>query len=497
MPYSISALSRQGESQVKNSDNIYMNGVYMDSFTFSRYEKEQEIAGGASLLVLCAGYDDQSIARQFLRKVNDTINCLEDNTSPEEMFAAAAVCAMELDKSLPSGKKVLDVGVLAVNGCECYAVCFGEITVTIAEAGRVYRLCTGHPSGAIGMGNTDKSRVMPDPKRFSAGARVLMHTASVTSSLMGEGIEPSMAKPTAGECISSLDMYLEQVHTQEPVSMICMDIAPSANIGSVSRRLGKKELVAIAVAGIIAVAVLAGVIAAIAGSSSGKSKGVIREGGVSMEALKAQGTWNKTKDTITNNHKNMTDAKSWVETVEAAILGGYYQNVVYSAEMTVVTDGIATFNEKYSSYIDLYNKIDTLEGDDRESIVAYGDAAISAYNALVEAVPRLDAAKASKDEADKRAQTTLHPTQRMTHAPTQRVATLKPSTPKPTLQNPITHQYPTQSPATPKPVQRPVTPKPVQRPVTPKPTQKPKPTMKYNTDNSGYVDRGMKEQWGY
>ncbi len=406
MPYSISALSRQGESQVKNSDNIYMNGVYMDSFTFSRYEKEQEIAGGASLLVLCAGYDDQSIARRFLNRVNKAVKKLSSDTDAAELMDTVTQCVKDIDSSASEKKKLLDVGILITHGIECSAACFGEVTVTVDEGESIYSLCSGTEDGAVGLGNTADEQVMSEPKSFATGARILMHTVSVTDAMHAEDIQSAMRKPTASACIGILDKKLQDVKT--PISMICIDIAPEALDDENDKRFAINNIkktnspsaAAIACAVLVAVALIATAVGVIVASRPSKPE---LEGGVSIQVLKEQGSWNKTKASLADNHGNMTAAKTWVEGVETAILNRHYKNVAYTDEMVAVTDNIATFNDKYRIYIDLYNKLDTLEGEDRKTVVTSASDATAAYNSLVEAVPKLNEAKNTKDEADKKA----------------------------------------------------------------------------------------------
>ncbi len=506
MIYNVSGLSRQGESGIKNSDNIYINGVYMDSFTFSRYEKNICINDNIALYVLCAGHGDGDVSKQLLKKIREEQQGDTPRLAKELLSAAVqAVAFCDIQLSATPGR-ALDVAVLVTEGENCYAVTFGRISIMVKEQNTTFNLCYGDERCAVGTGNVISGTADPICRRLLPGSRILMYTDETAAAFTMRDFDMCMNADSAASCVAGLDRVLEQRRMELPASMICIDMpdAPKveekgtpvgAVVGNTDDGSMKKVIIGIAI--VFAVIVIGMCIFLFGSGGGGKNSHTVER--INAEHRDKKNLEERVEllvkdlDTIDGYSKNIdgfeTDRDAKALDVDVKLLKAgcaEWEYLANSDEARNLNTAISAYEDALLSRDDIIKSITT--GDTASRIKAVGDAEtyvtnmgtlyteaekkhglyVEAYNARIKKAE--DAAKASAQAQKPQA----------TKAPGAAAATKRPKQQQPqqqTQQQPKPQQQTQQQP---KPQQSAP-----QQQTQPKPQTQQKPAAKPNSGGSG------------
>lgn len=515
MRYNINGLSRQGISSVRNSDNIYMNGVFMDTFTFTRFEKDFLSEAESSLFIICGANSDNDIAKEVLREVK--ANVTDDNPMSGELVLATVLKIMsDADQKYAGSGNTLDVGIVVTEGNEIYAICFGEITIFSKNGDGISCLCNGTSGFALGSGRMLQSESKPVSKKLTADTRILMSTCSLAESMQIYDIEGCMELPTVKDCVGKIDSLVDIKGIQNPISVICVDMAVDEAV-----KAGKGFAIAMGsiIAVVVAVFIFTGV--SIFGGSSDKTKNQETLKKLELESTekadlnKAMKSVEEALNTFEGMNSEIVnidaDVKAKANEVDAILLrtgATEAELCINSAETAAILEKTQKFIETYRPKDEIMNRLN--QSSDKEArkkaleeAIAYSEELYELSNAINtnystygdyytqklaeanerEKLQQENAATNAPAKTEKAADTNKSRETKRTQSPKKNVNTQAPvaqSTPQPAAPRPATPRPATPKPATP----RPATPK----PATPKPaTPKPQP----KTESSGGGSFGL------
>ncbi len=340
--YKIYGLSKQGMSSMHNCDNIYMNGIYMDSFVFSLYEKDLSESGNTALIIICGGLTDNDISKELLSEVKELCEGYEDEEA-EAVIKKVSGVVEKLDMKYGGDKKPkLDVGILAVKGSSAFALSYGNIGMLMNKGNSYTPVFQGSGKYSVGVGNIAGSRLKPVEKKLSKSTRFLLYTDTVAKAVDTNTLIGCLKYDTPGECIQRLKFLSQIQNLDNPGSVVCMDFDTGIESGGKVANI----VLGLIIAAIIAAVVTMGItLFGTPDSNSAKSRETI-------EKLEKEG---KLKEEV-NKLRDEANAIFEIWAQYDAEVTAFYDNVnqmiasgsISAEEVAEVVDIFTKFDSKYS-----------------------------------------------------------------------------------------------------------------------------------------------------
>lgn len=414
--YNISGFSSQGNSS--NTQNIYMNGLYMDSFKFRRYEKSIN-AGSTGLYMVCNSCDGEDVSRKLFAQMKAEV-MLDDDMSADEIFSLAMMVVSDFDmRCSGAGRSVLDISIVAVSGMDVRAVSMGNTEVYVKAGGALRPLCMANPMLALGHGNVYRLEVLPVEWRLSEGDSVLACTGELSKIVHFRQLEECMSSNSAG-CMKAIDNCLSSVKSKSSVSMVCIGagssdliIEDSDNdiVSARNHHTGKKNMLIVAIiAAVVAVCLLvAGIY--IFWQIDKTDSNMIEEIDIStgmtkeeMDVLKNTRNFASLKNYHLDTVKPVYEKnKVTVENIEVAFKQGFYNSVKDDESYKTVKENIDIFNPAFEEYMEIVSDIDSLENDEegKKRLDEVAEIVYFSYDNMIRAYTTMDNLRETREETKK------------------------------------------------------------------------------------------------
>ncbi len=412
--YNIYGLSTQGKSSMHNCDNIYINGVYMDSFIFNHYQKNISGSDNIALLIICGGITDNSISKELLSAVRD-LSKEKIYTEPLTVVEEISEIVVHLDSKYGADRKrKLDVGIFATGGGNACAISYGNVGMLIGNDGKYTSFCKGSRSNSVGTGSIAHAKLKPTFKKISEKNRVLLYTGPVSAAMKASEITGCLHYNSVKECVDNIEALAGNKYMQNPFSLICMDVETEKTTAYKSKDdddnnpgRSKRALTAVILLLLSAVIAIAGIAIGMRNNSSEEEL----SGGVSVLELKnlASQNWKEAKAGYAQLHEEIETNKKTCEEILKSLEAGEYDIVTESGQDTeALEDDIKQFIDVYEDeYIQNYNKL--IEAVDEDTVLRRAvDNAVKKlkekYTGINEKKTALDTKRTEAEEAAKKAE---------------------------------------------------------------------------------------------
>ena len=345
--FNVYGISDSGFSQGLNSDNIYLNGVYMKNFQYSHYSKGINTASNNALFAVCSCRDrDDESGKRFLSELdkqrrdicaggysraNNVINWLTASrgivSSPNMEF-----CSLFLDED--------GVSVYSLGGARVYAVRGGKLEeVTNSDE---YKNTFVGQDGAVSAGKS-----FPIKK---SGEKYLLCSSVVSDSLaqdtMQSILESSEPKKAANDIVDKVNA----MNGGKNVNASCIIVEVDAKA---VRPVRSKKFIA-AVSSLTAAAVVLVLLLLGAIWYSGRDSQVIDDSGTTIAEVQTDAVLSSVSKKVKTN---------WDELVKFDELytSGTYEPIKDSDYSQAYTDYVNTLQSSITTVTDYKNRTERLE----------------------------------------------------------------------------------------------------------------------------------------
>ena len=252
-------ISTMANSTAHNCDNVFMNGMYMKSFSFSHYEKYVNTDSDSGLFILCTGDEKSSgFPKEFLSKVANKMPEIKSHTEKRALGIIAGIAA-ELN-TVYQGKpeETSNIAIIFIRGLKAYISVFGNIRVIGIKKGIPYIIEQGN-NNKIGTPEFNAFNISgAKPKKINQETKYIMKNQGVAKYISDEQMCEKVEANGMRDGIASMIERATSFNFDDTLTAIGIRVQPTRI--ALARKKKQMILVGTIAAALAAFAVILGIL---------------------------------------------------------------------------------------------------------------------------------------------------------------------------------------------------------------------------------------------
>ncbi len=244
-------ISTMANSTTHNCDNVFMNGMYMKSFSFSHYEKYVNTDSDSGLFIMCTGDEKSSgFPKDFLSKVADKMPEIKSHPEKRALGIIAGIAAEMNTKYQGKPEQTSNIAIIFIRGLKAYISVFGNIRIIGIKKGVPFIIENGN-NNKIGTPAFNAFSICNvKPRNINQETKYIIKNQGVAKYISDE--QMCMAVETSGmrDGIASMIERATSFNFDDTLTIIGVRVQPTRI--ALARQKRKMMLIGAAIAGVVA-----------------------------------------------------------------------------------------------------------------------------------------------------------------------------------------------------------------------------------------------------